>query len=262
MDAETLAALGEPNRLRIVELLGGAPRSVGEVAETLGLRQPQATKHLQTLQRAGLVTMHPLGQRRIYALRRAPLRELRAWLAPFEADDPDEDVLARYERAIAAERERPDPAAPRAVALEAELPATPAAVWRAWTSAAAGRDWWAPPHFTVADCTVDAVAGGALRVVLAERDGARHVAEGRFLALERPRRLRFALAPLGPDGAPLFAATYDVRLRRAGTGTRLALAIDVRDARPEAAPALAGIGLGWEQLLENLSGFLAAADAP
>src|SRR5438067_2556419 len=106
MEAATLAALGERNRLRIVELLNGAPRSVGEVAAELGLRQPQVTKHLQTLERAGLVTMHPLGQRRIYALRREPLRELREALAPYAAAHTSEDVLEQYRTAIDAERGR------------------------------------------------------------------------------------------------------------------------------------------------------------
>ena len=76
MNATLLAALAEPNRLRIVGLLGAAPRSVGEIAAALRLRQPQVTKHLQTLERAGVVTVHPLGRRRIYALRRETLREL------------------------------------------------------------------------------------------------------------------------------------------------------------------------------------------
>src|SRR5205809_130135 len=106
MDAQLLAALAEPNRLRIVELLGAAPRSVGEIATTLELRQPQVTKHLQTLERAGVVTMHPLGQRRIYALRREPLRELRAWLEAFDVRLPSEDVLEQYGAAIDAERAR------------------------------------------------------------------------------------------------------------------------------------------------------------
>ncbi len=53
MNLDTLAALAEPNGLRIVELLGRAPRFVGEIARS-ELRQPQATKHLQTLQRVAL----------------------------------------------------------------------------------------------------------------------------------------------------------------------------------------------------------------
>ena len=90
MDAQLFSALNEPNRLRIVELLNSAPRSVGEVAAQLGLRQPQTTKHLQTLQRAGLVTMHPLGQRRIYALRRERFRELLDWLETLAPESPSD----------------------------------------------------------------------------------------------------------------------------------------------------------------------------
>src|SRR4051812_8761530 len=107
VDPVLVAALAEPNRVRIVELLNAAPRPGGEIAASLGLRQPQVTKHLQTLERAGVVTMHPLGQRRIYALRREPLRELRAHLEAFDGDHPSEDALAQYARAIEAERARP-----------------------------------------------------------------------------------------------------------------------------------------------------------
>src|SRR3569833_2844938 len=75
------AALGDAARWRIVELLAERPRSVGELAELTGLRQPQTTKHLQTLARAGLVTVFPLGQRRVYALEAGPLTELAGRLA-------------------------------------------------------------------------------------------------------------------------------------------------------------------------------------
>jgi uncharacterized protein YndB with AHSA1/START domain len=251
MDAGLLAALAEPNRLRIVELLGAAPRAVGEIAATLELRQPQVTKHLQTLERAGLVAMHPLGQRRIYALRRDPLRELRTWLHGFEADHPSEDVLVQYRAAIAAEHGRRQ--AERTVRLERVLPAAPAAVWPDWTSAEGVRRWWAPPHFTVADCVVEPVPGGELRIVLEEGDGTRHRSAGRFLELDEPTGLRFQLAPIDSEGAPLFAAEHELRLEPQGGGTRLTLAIHVTDARPEAAPALAGLEIGWRQLLDALA---------
>src|SRR2546428_8446434 len=96
MDGAFLAALAEPNRLRIVELLNVAPRAVGEIASKLDLRQPQVTKHLQALERAGLVVAHPLGQRRIYALRREPLRQLRVRLPTLQTDHPSEAVLDPY----------------------------------------------------------------------------------------------------------------------------------------------------------------------
>lgn len=249
-----LAALAEPNRLRIVALLERAPRSVGEIAHALELRQPQATKHLQALQRAGLVTLHPLGTRRICALRREPLRALRAWLEPFDRDEPDEDVLARYARAIEAEGDGPGP---RTLTFTRDVDAAPAVVWDAWTSAAAIRRWWAPRHFTVADCEADPAPGGALRVVLAEGDGTRHVATGRYMALRRPRALSFALAPLDAEGQPLFDAVHDVRIGRRGDGARIAMTVEVRDVRPEAAPVLAGMEPGWTQTLERLAATLA-----
>jgi uncharacterized protein YndB with AHSA1/START domain/DNA-binding transcriptional ArsR family regulator len=263
VEPETLAALAEANRLRIVELLGQAPRSVGEIAARLELRQPQATKHLQTLQRAGLVTMHPLGQRRIYALRREPLRELRRWLEPFEVDHPSEDVLDQYRRALEAEQQHPDPGgAPRTLAIERKLPAPPGAVWRSWTSAEAVRRWWSPRHFTVVECEVDPVPGGPLRIVMQEGDGTRHTATGSFLELRPYMALSFELAPLDADGAALFRAVYDVQLAGHGTGTTLSLTIRVTDARPEGAPALAGMQLGWNQLLDNLAEQLPPASRP
>lgn len=81
----TLSALAEPNRLRIVELLRGQPLSVNDIALRLRLRQPQASKHLQTLNKAGLVTAHPYAQQRFYSLNPEPFLRLDDWLNSFEA---------------------------------------------------------------------------------------------------------------------------------------------------------------------------------
>jgi DNA-binding transcriptional ArsR family regulator len=94
----TLSALAEPNRLRIVELLRRKPRSVGEIVERLGLRQPQVSKHLRVLSDAGLVEVHPVAQQRIYSLRVEPFDELDAWLARYrrtvdERFDRLDDIL-------------------------------------------------------------------------------------------------------------------------------------------------------------------------
>ena len=77
---ETLKALGEPNRFHIVELLRDGPRPVGEMVDRLHLRQPQVSKHLRVLSDAGLVDVRVDAQRRIYALRPAPLQELEVWV--------------------------------------------------------------------------------------------------------------------------------------------------------------------------------------
>src|ERR1700730_5500130 len=79
----TFRALAEPNRFQIVELLRDGPRPVGDMVDRLGLRQPQVSKHLRVLSVAGLVDVRVDAQRRIYALRPAPLQELEAWLERF-----------------------------------------------------------------------------------------------------------------------------------------------------------------------------------
>ncbi len=77
---ETLQALAEPNRFQIVELLRDGPRPDGDKVHRMGLRQPQVSKHLRVLSDAGLVDVRVDAQRRIYALRPAPLKELEAWI--------------------------------------------------------------------------------------------------------------------------------------------------------------------------------------
>lgn len=77
---ETFAALSEPNRFRIVELLRSGPRAVNEIGERLQLNQPQVSKHLRVLKDAGLVDVQPRAQQRLYELRARPLRHLHDWL--------------------------------------------------------------------------------------------------------------------------------------------------------------------------------------
>lgn len=77
---QTLAALAEPNRLRIVELLREGPRPVNDIAASLELQQPQVSKHLKVLKEAGLVEVEQRAQQRRYALRGEPLRALHEWV--------------------------------------------------------------------------------------------------------------------------------------------------------------------------------------
>ena len=83
MNATTLTALAEPNRLRIVEYLREGPRSVGEIAGRLAVRQPQVSKHLRVLAEAGIVAVRPVAQQRIYQLQPKPFEELDSWLDSF-----------------------------------------------------------------------------------------------------------------------------------------------------------------------------------
>ncbi|CAM4092949.1 metalloregulator ArsR/SmtB family transcription factor [Paenibacillus alkaliterrae] len=83
MDANIMSALAEPNRMQIVELLRESPFTVGEIAERLRLRQPQASKHLRVLSEAGIVEVQAVANRRIYKLRPDPFKEMDAWLESY-----------------------------------------------------------------------------------------------------------------------------------------------------------------------------------
>lgn len=79
------AALAEPHRREILDLLRAGECSVGELVERLELSQPGVSKHLRVLRDAGLVVVTPHGKRRLYGLRPQPLADVDAWLAPYRA---------------------------------------------------------------------------------------------------------------------------------------------------------------------------------
>jgi DNA-binding transcriptional ArsR family regulator len=74
------AALADPTRRRIVELLGAGERSVGELVEEFDISAPAVSQHLKTLRDAGLVQVRVDAQRRIYALDPGGLDQIDAWL--------------------------------------------------------------------------------------------------------------------------------------------------------------------------------------
>ena len=76
-------AILEPSRFRIVELLRTGACPVNDIVRILKLNQPQVSKHLRILKKAGLVTMTPRAQQRFYELRAEPFRELHEWLEKY-----------------------------------------------------------------------------------------------------------------------------------------------------------------------------------
>ena len=80
---QAFAALGDPTRQRIVEMLGARELSSGEIARRFDMTPPAVSQHLKLLREAGLVQVRRDAQRRIYALDPAGLAELDAWLARF-----------------------------------------------------------------------------------------------------------------------------------------------------------------------------------
>ena len=85
---KTLAALADPARRQVVDLLRERPHAAGELAAKLGVAAPAMSRHLRTLRESGIVTdSHPAfdARVRVYALRREPLAALKAWVDAAEA---------------------------------------------------------------------------------------------------------------------------------------------------------------------------------
>lgn len=84
----TLAALADPHRRRVVDLLRERPHRAGELAEAARVSFPAMSRHLRTLRKSGLVREErdELDSRvRIYRLRPEAMAELKTWLAETEA---------------------------------------------------------------------------------------------------------------------------------------------------------------------------------
>lgn len=78
------AALANPVRRRLLELLVDGPRTAGNLAEQFDLSRPAVSEHLRVLRQAALVREEPSGRQRHYHLTPEPLSEVDEWLHPFE----------------------------------------------------------------------------------------------------------------------------------------------------------------------------------
>jgi DNA-binding transcriptional ArsR family regulator len=82
--ADVFNAIAEPHRRKILDLLAAGERSVNDIARSLRLKQPQASKHLKVLKAVGLVNVRGAGQRRLYAMNGDKLKPIHDWVKRFE----------------------------------------------------------------------------------------------------------------------------------------------------------------------------------
>ena len=86
-----LLALADPTRRAIFERLRREPQAVGRLAQALPVSRPAVSQHLKVLKDAGLVRDRKVGARRVYAVEREGLAELRRYL-----DGLWDDALAAF----------------------------------------------------------------------------------------------------------------------------------------------------------------------
>ncbi|HND62541.1 MAG TPA: metalloregulator ArsR/SmtB family transcription factor [Opitutaceae bacterium] len=77
---QSLSALADPTRRKIVELLAERERTAGELVREFDVSGPAISQHLNVLRSAGLVVTRVEGQTRVQSLNPAGFDELEAWL--------------------------------------------------------------------------------------------------------------------------------------------------------------------------------------
>ena len=82
--ADAFNAVAEPRRRQILDALAGGERPVNDLVETLGLAQPQVSKHLRVLREVGVVQVRDEGRRRLYRVNGRALKPIHDWVKDYE----------------------------------------------------------------------------------------------------------------------------------------------------------------------------------
>ncbi|MCI0562276.1 MAG: metalloregulator ArsR/SmtB family transcription factor [Nitrososphaera sp.] len=108
--SDVFNAIAEPQRREILTLLVQGERSVNDIVQTLGLKQPQVSKHLRVLRKVGLVSVRESGKQRLYRLNSEALKPIYDWVRPFERLwDERFDRLADYLKELQAQEKKNEP---------------------------------------------------------------------------------------------------------------------------------------------------------
>ena len=81
--SNTFAALSEPNRQKILDVLKKQDLPVSEIAANLNITLPTLSHHLDILKRADLISGRREGQQIIYSLNLSVMEEIAGKIAKF-----------------------------------------------------------------------------------------------------------------------------------------------------------------------------------
>ena len=95
---KAIAALADPTRRLVMDVLRGGPLSVAALADQVPVSRPAVSQHLRVLTEAGLLNVSKEGTRRLYSINPGGADEMRRYL-----DTLWDDALAAYTRAAVAQ---------------------------------------------------------------------------------------------------------------------------------------------------------------
>ena len=99
------AALADPTRRRVVELLGRGPQRAGALSSAVGMSAPAVSRHLRVLLEAGVIADERLpddARARVFRLRPESMVALQAWLDQLKAEWDEQ--LGSFKRHVEGKR--------------------------------------------------------------------------------------------------------------------------------------------------------------
>jgi len=81
---DAFAAVAEPKRRRVLELLAGGELPVNDLVDSLGWPQPMVSKHLGVLKHVGLVFVREDGRQHYYRINGETMKRVHDWTRTFE----------------------------------------------------------------------------------------------------------------------------------------------------------------------------------
>jgi uncharacterized protein YndB with AHSA1/START domain len=137
-------------------------------------------------------------------------------------------------------------------------------VWKYWTDPTLIQQWWGPQGVTNPTCVWEATPGGNIHIVmlagqeLGQMAGQEWPMTGKFEEVDKPKKLVFTANALVND-KPILEHRTTVTLDEVDGQTHMAVHIVVTMTTPEAAGALQGMDMGWNQQLDKLVAMIAKA---
>lgn len=190
----TFAALADPTRRAILARLMQGEATVTELVRPSALSQPTVTRHLDVLERAGLIERRRDHAFRRVSLRPAALAEAWQWLGRYEAF-----WAGSFDRLDALVRTLPLPEVPsmsvdsdRELTLTRDFPVPPAVLFLACSRPEHMRQWFGPVGYPLTLCEMDFRVGGRYRFAMTGPDGVQGpVFGGEYVAIEADRLIRY-----------------------------------------------------------------------
>jgi uncharacterized protein YndB with AHSA1/START domain len=126
-------------------------------------------------------------------------------------------------------------------------------VFKLWTNPEYVEKWWGPKDFTNPVCKMNAIVGGAIRIVMLGPDGTQYPTHGFFKEIITPERLVFTSIKEDDYGKAQLEVLNTVIFEEENGKTKMIMKAVVVKSTPEACGSVDGMNTGWNQSIDRLS---------